>query len=136
MLVQDEPGLFPGKAGGRDFLHNLSCFREVLGDPDSLCAAAFAVNNFPVRRNFGSRRLCDGQGTEANEKIVRLIAFLPSRIEDRNIGAIGSSSASAVIQRSGRGAIDDVQCGFTVHERGAPIADDAICQPREIDRYG
>jgi hypothetical protein len=48
MLVQDERGRFPGKAGGRDFLDNLTCFREVVGDPDGLCAVAIAVNEREV----------------------------------------------------------------------------------------
>jgi hypothetical protein len=136
MLVQDERGRFAGKAGGPDFLDNLTCFREVVRDPDGLCAVAFAVNDFPLRGNFGSCRLRDSQGTEANEKIVGLIAFLPSRIEDRNIGSIGPSSLSPVIDPSGHRALSGVRCGFTVHEHGARAVHDAICQPREINRHG
>src|SRR5690348_3326850 len=83
MLVQDEWGWLSAFADRRDCLDDLSRFREVVGDRDSLAAVTFAVNDLPTRWNSASGRLPDCQGTEANEKIVRLIAFVPGGKEDR-----------------------------------------------------
>jgi len=84
MLVQDERRRFPGLADRRNCLDDLSRFREVVSDPDGLAAVTFAVNDFPTRRNSAAGRLPDRQGTEANEKIVGLVAFVPGGIEDRD----------------------------------------------------
>ena len=78
MLVQDERGRFVRKASGPDFLDNSRCFLDVVGNFNSLRAVTFAVDDFPLLRDLGSSGLGDSQGTEANEKIVGLIALLPS----------------------------------------------------------
>jgi hypothetical protein len=73
--------------------------------PHNWALSCCNIRPFPNGWTRGRGRLRDRQGTEANKKIIRLTAFLPSRIEDR-IGAIGPNSASAVIQRSASSAIE------------------------------
>jgi hypothetical protein len=92
MLVQDERGRFLGLADRRDCLDDLSRFREAVGDSDGLAAVTFAENDFPARRNSAFGHLPDCQSTEANEKIVGLIAFVPGGIEDRDEVATTLSS--------------------------------------------
>jgi hypothetical protein len=56
----------------------------VVRDSDILAAVTATINYSSARRNPASGRLADCQGTEANEKIVGLVAFVPRGIKDRD----------------------------------------------------
>src|SRR5208282_6079784 len=102
MLVQDERGWFPALTDRRDCLDDLPRFHEVVGDLDSLAAVTFAENDFPARRDSASGHLPDCQSTEANEKIVGLVAFVPGGIEyrDKIAATPRSLSPAADLRRS------------------------------------
>ena len=136
MIIQDERGRLRGVTERCDCLDNLSRFLEVVGDPDALAPVRFAVNDFTTHRNFGSGRKPDGQCTEANDKIVGLITFVPGRIEDRYpvLGWLRTLRPTAASQ--GCRVVASEERSLTVHEQSVPVAAGVAYQLQEIDWQG
>ena len=136
MIIQDERGRFRGVTERCDCLDNLSRFLEVVGDPDALAPVRFAVNDFTTHRNFGSRRKPDGQCTEANDKIVGLITFVPSRIEDRYPVLRWRRTLRPTTASQGCQVVATEERSLTVHEQSGPVAAGVAYQLQEIDWQG
>jgi hypothetical protein len=94
MFVQEERWWLTNSAERHDRLNDLSRFGKVISDPNGPAPVVCAVNNLPAWRNSAFSRLPDCHSTEANEKIVRLVAFFPRRVKDRDETGITLSLAS------------------------------------------
>src|SRR5216684_4618629 len=135
MLVQYERVWFRSAAERSDRLDDFSRFREVVGGPDAPDAAILPVNDFSTWWNSASCRLPDCQGTEANEKLVGLVAFVPGGIEDWYKGAAELRPVDPKTSPGRRGLIASVERGLTVHKKSGRLVGGLVGKPHKIDRH-